>query len=432
MSRFAESPEKENVDEQLTAYLDGELSASDATALEKRLVDEESLRLRLAELRKAYELLDELPETPYNQRFTQSTLEHVVEDFRKSESLPKTTPLEGRGPSHQAKKSNLSWNFGIALISSIAIGAVAGGLWQFMQHSRQVQDLNLVANVTGLLDVDELTVAKELSKEQTAIKYLQDYYSDYFIPPAPKSISDRITWISSLTPVQQAKLSYNRELLAKLDSSTYRRIDAIEKQIESSESQEALHETIRVVGLVMDSNQNSERLALDGMKQSTRMRVDYLKGKLNYKAATHYFLNRLPQSDQDAVKSWGEDTLEPALVAVSRTSGRNLSELINRFMFIFRTIDGKAEELMTPLVNELLPDLSSDGRTLLSNLRLEEQLSVLFDCLDPQANSYETLLEQYSNLPSKSKELIDLSNPSDTKSQINREVLRRRFSRPRN
>jgi len=301
-----------------------------------------------------------------------------------------------------------------------------------MQHSRQVQDLNLVANVTGLLDVDELTVAKELSKEQTAIKYLQDYYSDYFIPPAPKSISDRITWISSLTPVQQAKLSYNRELLAKLDSSTYRRIDAIEKQIESSESQEALHETIRVVGLVMDSNQNSERLALDGMKQSTRMRVDYLKGKLNYKAATHYFLNRLPQSDQDAVKSWGEDTLEPALVAVSRTSGRNLSELINRFMFIFRTIDGKAEELMTPLVNELLPDLSSDGRTLLSNLRLEEQLSVLFDCLDPQANSYETLLEQYSNLPSKSKELIDLSNPSDTKSQINREVLRRRFSRPRN
>jgi hypothetical protein len=162
------------------------------------------------------------------------------------------------------------------------------------------------------------------------------------------------------------------------------------------------------------------------------MRVDYLKGKLNYKAATHYFLNRLPQSDQDAVKSWGEDTLEPALVAISRTSGRNLSELINRFMFIFRTIDGKAEELMTPLVNELLPNLSSDGKTLLSNLRLEEQLSVLFDCLDPQANSYETLLEQYSNLPSKSREWIDLSNPSDTKSQINREVLRRRFSRPRN
>ena len=38
------------ITEQLTAYLDGELSSEEATAIEARLVDDESLRLRLAEM----------------------------------------------------------------------------------------------------------------------------------------------------------------------------------------------------------------------------------------------------------------------------------------------------------------------------------------------------------------------------------------------
>ncbi len=64
----------ESIDEQLTAYLDGELSPKESLSIEQALVEDESLRLRLAELRKAYDLLDELPETPHDQRFTQSTL----------------------------------------------------------------------------------------------------------------------------------------------------------------------------------------------------------------------------------------------------------------------------------------------------------------------------------------------------------------------
>ena len=76
----------ESVDEQLTAYLDGELSAEEASRIENRLVDDEGLRVRLAELRKAYDLLDELPETPHNQRFTRSTLELVIKDLSVTQS----------------------------------------------------------------------------------------------------------------------------------------------------------------------------------------------------------------------------------------------------------------------------------------------------------------------------------------------------------
>lgn len=72
------------IDEELTAYLDGELTSTESTALELRLVSDESLRTRLAELRKAYDLLDELPETPHSKGFTQTTIEMVIADLKRS------------------------------------------------------------------------------------------------------------------------------------------------------------------------------------------------------------------------------------------------------------------------------------------------------------------------------------------------------------
>ena len=60
MSNPVDYPEMNDLDEQLTAYLDGELSSDESKDLEQRLIDDETLRMRLAELRKSYELLDEL------------------------------------------------------------------------------------------------------------------------------------------------------------------------------------------------------------------------------------------------------------------------------------------------------------------------------------------------------------------------------------
>ena len=76
--------ETDAIDEELTAYLDGELPPSESNSLERRLVEDEFLRTRLAELRKAYDLLDELPDTPHNKSFTQTTIEMVIADVKRS------------------------------------------------------------------------------------------------------------------------------------------------------------------------------------------------------------------------------------------------------------------------------------------------------------------------------------------------------------
>jgi anti-sigma factor RsiW len=87
-------PDMELLDEQLTAYLDGELSADESLAVERSLVHDERMRLRMVELRRAYEMLDEIPETPHSQRFTKSTLELVIKDVVHSPASDESSGLQ--------------------------------------------------------------------------------------------------------------------------------------------------------------------------------------------------------------------------------------------------------------------------------------------------------------------------------------------------
>lgn len=75
-------------DELLVAYLDGELSREEQTSLENRLVDEDSLRIRLQQLQSGWELLDDLPEPTGSMKLVESTLEMVVSDLVKTTKPP--------------------------------------------------------------------------------------------------------------------------------------------------------------------------------------------------------------------------------------------------------------------------------------------------------------------------------------------------------
>ncbi len=65
-------------DELLVAYLDNELSDADKQSLEQKLTASEALRMRLQQLRSAWDLLDELPATKPDPNFAQSTIEMVA------------------------------------------------------------------------------------------------------------------------------------------------------------------------------------------------------------------------------------------------------------------------------------------------------------------------------------------------------------------
>jgi hypothetical protein len=65
-------------DEELVAYLDGELDAESARRIEALLASDPTVRNRLQALERTWELLDELDAAPLGEPFTQTTLEMVA------------------------------------------------------------------------------------------------------------------------------------------------------------------------------------------------------------------------------------------------------------------------------------------------------------------------------------------------------------------
>jgi anti-sigma factor RsiW len=66
------------VDEELVAYLDGELDPSGAARVERRLADDAAYRSRLAQLQRAWDLLDTLQRSEANDDFARSTVEMIA------------------------------------------------------------------------------------------------------------------------------------------------------------------------------------------------------------------------------------------------------------------------------------------------------------------------------------------------------------------
>jgi len=421
----------EAVDEQLTAYLDGELSPSEATELERSLVDDERLRLRLAELRKAYDLLDELPETPHNQRFTQSTLEMVIQDLTSGKPSSSKSSLPGK----RVKSSWWSFPKLLLLLAFCAIlGAIAGVAYRFGKSSRDLRDIGLIASMPGLVDVNDLSMAIKLGKETKIIEVLRENFGDRLVPPAPDSLWQRRLWVEGLTPLQVAKLDSGRELLGKLDRDTYARLSAMESQIESRVDGKQIQEAVHLVGMVLDRLPNARRLDLTDLP--SEQRFVFLREQLCFKAAMFY-ATTMPPQDTKAIEQWEHGVLRPELIKeLSKerdVQTNDTRELVGMYVYRQSWRNGfKLDE--RDLLTELASTLSETGRTLLEGLNKNEQLNVMAAWLFPnRMNTTEGLIEGYEKLGKSNRDALDkldLNDPQQSKRDIEN-LLRRTQGRTR-
>jgi anti-sigma factor RsiW len=86
--------------ERLNAYLDGELPADEARAVEERLSSDPAWAAELQRLERAWNLLDQLPRSEAAPNFTQTTVEmialHAAEDLQEAASpRPRRRWLDG-------------------------------------------------------------------------------------------------------------------------------------------------------------------------------------------------------------------------------------------------------------------------------------------------------------------------------------------------
>ncbi|MFO0455321.1 MAG: anti-sigma factor family protein, partial [Planctomycetota bacterium] len=77
---FHPDDRREETDDELVAYLDGELTAEQSQKIELRLASDPGYRERLRELERTWDLLDELPTGEPTESFTRITIELVLSE----------------------------------------------------------------------------------------------------------------------------------------------------------------------------------------------------------------------------------------------------------------------------------------------------------------------------------------------------------------
>lgn len=146
----------DEVDEELVAYLDGELSAEQSQRVEQRLSADPIYRERLRVLEKTWDLLDELPTGEPTEEFTRSTLELVLTEDTRLQQQKRRTP----------------WTLPLRMLAFSALPlALFGGsfaatrYWQNQPYRQLLKDLPVIENVDMFTKLEDLRFLELLDQE---------------------------------------------------------------------------------------------------------------------------------------------------------------------------------------------------------------------------------------------------------------------------
>jgi len=158
--------EELDLNEDLVAYLDGELSRDSVSRVEDELSKNSEYRLRLMQLQQAWDLMDELPRVNSDEAFTKSTVELVVVA---AESEANVTTVR--------RKTWQSLIWGVGLLGVLA--AAWGGFLlvsQFNDRDNQalLKDLPVVQEIDLYDPIESLEFLKQLDASGVFDEELED------------------------------------------------------------------------------------------------------------------------------------------------------------------------------------------------------------------------------------------------------------------
>jgi hypothetical protein len=144
------------LDEELVAYLDGELDAESARRIEGLLASDPEIRRRLQSLERTWELLDELDAAPAGEPFTRTTLEMVAVAARQDAERDKA----------EAPRRRRRWLFvaGVSLVAAAAVGFLA--VASYDPERQLLRDLPLLENLDEYRQVGSIDFLHKLRDEK--------------------------------------------------------------------------------------------------------------------------------------------------------------------------------------------------------------------------------------------------------------------------
>ena len=141
--------------ELLVAYLDGELDSQQTVDIERRLADDLTLRQRLHELQKTWDVLDCLPQTITADAFTKSTIVLVTREA--------TREIRRTRGHQQATWLRLA-TFGLLGVAGIFAGFQTLRAFQTAPARQLARDLRVIENMELYRSIDSLEFLKKLEQ----------------------------------------------------------------------------------------------------------------------------------------------------------------------------------------------------------------------------------------------------------------------------
>jgi anti-sigma factor RsiW len=158
MSQDPNSTDSVGLEEQLSAYLDGELDDEAAREVERMLASNPKVRETLQRLERTWEVLDKLEEADVGEQFTQSTLEMVAvaveDDVQKQvQQAP--------------KRRRRRWLVGSAgLMTAAAAGFLAVAVLWRNPNKDLIKDLPVLQNLDEYRQIEDFDFLEALYKEK--------------------------------------------------------------------------------------------------------------------------------------------------------------------------------------------------------------------------------------------------------------------------
>jgi anti-sigma-K factor RskA len=208
-------PDDPDPDDDLIAYLDGELDDDAAEAVESQLANDPAARARADEHKKAFDLLDYLPKSEPSPTFTNRTITRLMPTAAVSGSQPTPTVPPFR---RKVGPEVLAW--AVLAVLAVSVAFVGSQVWRHAvppTGELLLSDLPVIESLPLYAGVDDLAFLRELDKFDP----FGSESTDTEPPPrhtlSPADREQLIEQFRAFTPARQQQL---RTLHQKLNDPT--------------------------------------------------------------------------------------------------------------------------------------------------------------------------------------------------------------------
>jgi hypothetical protein len=298
MSQQPITPDIDATDEELVAYLDGELDAGNRDHVERRLADDAAFRARLRLLQRTWDALDVLGRADVGEQFTRTTVELVA--VKAAEEIV-------REQSRQSQKRTWTWvGWTVTAFAAMAAGWLIIATFLDRPNQQLLRDLAVIERVDEYRNADSFEFVKALEESGLFAAELESEL------PANGAVSENAIVparggdIEKLKPEEKAKLIQRNERFLALSPEEQDRLRKFHQKISSANESQRLLTALGRYSLWLKTLTPQQQAELVGLQIDKRLAK--IKEIQQDQVQSHFWqlAGRLDKGDLDTIYSWME------------------------------------------------------------------------------------------------------------------------------